>query len=76
MNAGQVYNFTMQFKQAKDYPVDLYFLMDLSSSMRDDQEKLVSLGDELARTMRNITRYFKLGFGSFVDKNVVPFVKT
>lgn len=69
---GQVYNFTMQFKQAKDYPVDLYFLMDLSRSMSDDKDQLEKLGDKLAYTMRNMTRFFRLGFGSFVDKNIKP----
>ncbi len=27
----------MQYVQAKDYPVDLYYLMDLSKSMEDDK---------------------------------------
>jgi len=62
----------MQFKQAKDYPVDLYFLMDLSRSMSDDKGQLERLGDQLAQTMSNMTRFFRLGFGSFVDKNVKP----
>lgn len=62
----------MQFKQAKDYPVDLYFLMDLSRSMSDDKDQLEKLGDKLAYTMRNMTRFFRLGFGSFVDKNIKP----
>ena len=47
--------------------------MDLSDSMRDDKDKLVSISSELAQTMKNITKYFALGFGSFVDKPVFPF---
>jgi protocadherin alpha len=39
--------FPITYKQAKDYPVDLYFLMDLSHSMADDKAKLASLGDLL-----------------------------
>lgn len=29
----------MQYAQAEDYPVDLYYLMDLSKSMEDDKVK-------------------------------------
>jgi hypothetical protein len=39
--------FDVKFKQAVDYPVDLYYLMDLSYSMKDDKEKLSQLGDLL-----------------------------
>ena len=46
---GQIKNISVQFRQAKDYPVDLYFLMDLSSSMWDDKENLERLGGELVR---------------------------
>lgn len=66
----------MSYKQAEDYPVDLYYLMDLSKSMEDDKEKLSKLGTLLAATMMNITSNFRLGFGSFVDKVVMPYVST
>uniref|UniRef100_A0A915EPY7 Integrin beta subunit VWA domain-containing protein n=1 Tax=Ditylenchus dipsaci TaxID=166011 RepID=A0A915EPY7_9BILA len=39
--------FDVTFRQAVDYPVDLYYLMDLSYSMKDDKEKLSQLGDML-----------------------------
>lgn len=64
------------YSQAEDYPVDLYYLMDLSSSMEDDKEKLSKLGDLLATTMIKITTNFRLGFGSFVDKVLMPFTST
>lgn len=66
----------MNYTQAEDYPVDLYYLMDLSKSMEDDKDKLSLLGDLLAESMRNITTNFRLGFGSFVDKVVMPYVST
>ena len=72
---GQVYNFSIQYSVAKDYPADLYYLMDVSNSMEDDKKNLVRLGQTLAQTMRNMTPNFQLGYGSFVDKNAVPFVK-
>lgn len=66
----------VKYSQAEDYPVDLYYLMDLSESMRDDKETLSQLGVELSREMRKITSNFRLGFGSFVEKKLMPFVST
>ncbi|GFO07717.1 integrin beta, partial [Plakobranchus ocellatus] len=64
------------FRQAENYPVDLYYLMDLSNSMEDDKDNLAELGTVIADRMSAITRNFRLGFGSFVDKVVSPFVST
>ena len=35
------------FRLAEDYPVDLYYVMDLSNSMKDDKDKLAELGMDL-----------------------------
>ena len=70
------YSIFVHFRQALDYPVDLYYLMDLSKSMEDDKAKLAELGNLLASKMRTITSDFRLGFGSFVDKVVMPYVST
>lgn len=64
------------FRQAENYPVDLYYLMDLSNSMEDDKTKLAELGNLIAERMSAITKNFRLGFGSFVDKVVMPYVST
>ncbi|XP_019623785.1 PREDICTED: integrin beta-1-A-like [Branchiostoma belcheri] len=64
----------MQVRQVKDYPVDLYYLMDLSKSMDNDLQNLKTLGVNLINKMRNITSNFRVGFGSFVDKTVAPYV--
>lgn len=68
------YTLKVQFRQAVDYPVDLYYLMDLSKSMEDDKAKLAELGNLLSSEMQRITSNFRLGFGSFVDKVVMPYV--
>ena len=65
-----------EYAQAEDYPVDLYYLMDLSKSMEDDKKKLSDLGELLVKSMTKITSNFCLGFGSFVDKVVMPYVNT
>lgn len=76
MSADEVHNLKLSYSQAEDYPVDLYYLMDLSKSMEDDKEKLSALGDKLSETMKRITSNFRLGFGSFVDKVLMPYVST
>jgi integrin beta 1 len=68
--------FNISYQLAEDYPVDLYFLMDLSNSMDVHKDKLSQLGHVLATSMRNITKNFRLGFGSFVEKETLPFVNT
>lgn len=56
--------------------MDLYYLMDLSLSMKDDLDNIRNLGTKLAEEMRQLTSNFRLGFGSFVDKNISPFSYT
>eukprot|EP00057_Strongylocentrotus_purpuratus_P012905 XP_011667379.1 PREDICTED: integrin beta-1-A [Strongylocentrotus purpuratus] len=69
-------NIKLYVRQAEDYPVDLYYAMDLSHSMKDDLENLKGLGTTLSEELNSITRDFRLGFGSFVDKTVLPYVST
>ena len=74
MRPNDPQKFTLTYRVANKYPVDLYYLMDLSYSMRDDKEKLGTLGDKIVREMNNLTNNFHIGFGSFVDKRSLPFV--
>ncbi|TKS67841.1 Integrin beta-5 [Collichthys lucidus] len=68
--------FGLQVRQVEDYPVDLYYLMDLSLSMKDDLHTIRNLGTKLAEEMGKLTSNFRLGFGTFVDKNMSPFSYT
>lgn len=76
LRPGEQTTFQLQVRQVEDYPVDLYYLMDLSLSMKDDLENIRSLGTKLAEEMRKLTSNFRLGFGSFVDKDISPFSYT
>merc|ERR1719192_3266380 len=76
LRINEAHDLDFYYEQAQDYPVDLYYLMDLSKSMEDDKEKLSALGDLLADAMSRLTSNFRLGFGSFVDKVVMPYVST
>ncbi|XP_059490612.1 integrin beta-PS-like [Neocloeon triangulifer] len=74
IRAGDAVTIPLSFRAARNYPLDVYYLMDLTYSMSDDKETLAGLGGDLANAMKNMTRNFRLGFGSFVDKPLMPFV--
>lgn len=58
---GEPQTFDLKFKRAEDYPIDLYYLMDLSFSMKDDLENVKNLGTDLMAEMQKITSDFKIG---------------
>ncbi|XP_077472896.1 integrin beta-2 [Stigmatopora argus] len=68
--------FSVSFKRIQGYPVDLYYLMDLSFSMRDDLENVKGLGQDLFKTLAKFTSHAQIGFGAFVDKTVLPYTNT
>lgn len=45
----------MSVKRAVGYPIDLYYLMDLSFSMKDDLEKIKTLGENILNTLEKFT---------------------
>lgn len=61
-------------KQVADYPVDLYYLMDMTNTMKDDLQKLYTLGNGLASALRDVTSNLRMGFGAFVDKPLSPYM--
>nr|XP_021575747.1 integrin beta-2 [Ictidomys tridecemlineatus] len=76
LRPGQAAVFNVTFRRAKGYPIDLYYLMDLSYSMLDDLINVKKLGGDLLQALNEITESGRIGFGSFVDKTVLPFVNT
>ncbi|XP_006638232.3 integrin beta-3a [Lepisosteus oculatus] len=66
--------FEVKVRQVEDYPVDLYYLMDLSFSMKDDLIRLRTLGNDLAIAMGKTTSNLQMGFGAFVDKPLSPYM--
>lgn len=53
---GLVYNISLQYKVVKDYPADLYYLMDVSQSMFYDKENLVRLTESLVESSKSINK--------------------
>uniref|UniRef100_A0A674A899 Integrin beta n=1 Tax=Salmo trutta TaxID=8032 RepID=A0A674A899_SALTR len=70
LRSGEPQSFNLKFKLAEDYPIDLYYLMDLSYSMKDHLENVKNLGTQLMLEMSKITSDFRIGFGSFVEKKL------
>ena len=73
MRNNSSWRIPIHFRQADDYPMDLYYLMDLSCTMKKFKTNLADVGKTLADKMKQTTKDFKIGFGSFVDKPVMPF---
>ncbi|KAM9365076.1 integrin beta-2 [Pholidichthys leucotaenia] len=76
LRPGLTQTFRVSFKRAEGYPVDLYYLMDLSYSMKDDLENVKGLGKALFAALNKITNDAQIGFGAFVDKTVLPYTNT
>ncbi|KFO26062.1 Integrin beta-8 [Fukomys damarensis] len=74
LRPGAEANFMMKIHPLKKYPVDLYYLVDVSASMHNNIEKLNSVGNDLSRKMALFSHDFRLGFGSYVDKTVSPYI--
>lgn len=53
--------FEVKFRRATGYPIDLYYLMDLSYSMLDDLENVKKLGGELLRALESTTPSRRIG---------------
>lgn len=56
--------FTLSFKRVEGYPVDLYYLMDLSYSMEDDLRNIKALGAKLFKSLKSITEQAQIGDSS------------
>ncbi|XP_076858565.1 integrin beta-2 [Brachyhypopomus gauderio] len=76
LRPGHPFTFEFKFRRAEGYPIDLYYLMDLSYSMEDDLKNVKNLGIQLLNKLKSITGHARIGFGSFVDKTLLPFTDT
>ncbi|XP_044284919.1 integrin beta-8 isoform X1 [Varanus komodoensis] len=74
LRPGSETSFLLKVHPLEKYPVDLYYLVDVSASMHKNIEKLNSAGFDLSQKMENISIDLRLGFGSYVDKTVSPYI--
>ncbi|KAI1902516.1 hypothetical protein AGOR_G00045560 [Albula goreensis] len=74
LQPGSEVSFLVQVRQLQVYPVDMYYLVDVSASMQDHLDRLRSVGVALSQRMRSHSSDFRVGFGSFVDKPMSPYI--
>ncbi|XP_046886999.1 integrin beta-1-like [Hypomesus transpacificus] len=63
LRPGEAWSFSLQVSPTSDQPMDVYYLLDLSPSMKDHLENILQLGTRLAQKMAHITKDLRLGFG-------------
>ena len=59
--------------QSKQYPLDLYFLLDFSFSMNETISNVANQGQSIISAIKEITKDLRIGIGSFTEKNLAPF---
>ncbi|XP_078051404.1 integrin beta-nu-like, partial [Augochlora pura] len=64
----------LHYRPAKNYPLDLYYLMDLTLTMKDDLDTLIELAQNISHTLKMFTNNYRFGFGSYADKPLMPVV--
>ncbi|XP_029022960.1 integrin beta-8 [Betta splendens] len=74
LRPGSEASFVVAVKQLERYPVDLYYLVDVSASMQEHLDQLKTVGVALSLRMMEYSSDLWLGFGSFVDKPVSPYI--
>nr|XP_018671881.1 G-protein coupled receptor 98-like isoform X2 [Ciona intestinalis] len=76
IRVGGNVNINFRIREPMVYPVDFYYLMDVSYSMLDDLKSVQTLAQQLVATLQELTQggtgSVKLGFGKFVDKVQSP----
>lgn len=61
LSPGEPQQLQVRFLRAEGYPVDLYYLMDLSYSMKDDLEFVRQLGHALLVRLQEVTQSVRIG---------------
>ncbi|TNN62341.1 Integrin beta-8 [Liparis tanakae] len=74
LRPGSEASVVVAVKQLERYPVDLYYLVDVSASMQENLNHLKTVGVALSLRMTEHSSDLWLGFGSFVDKPVSPYI--
>lgn len=70
---GEPQQLRVRFLRAEGYPVDLYYLMDLSYSMKDDLERVRQLGQDLLARLQEVTHSVRIGeLGLYLQKPLLP----
>ena len=73
---GDTIEFDVEFKVHETYPVDIYFLTDLSGSMKEYIETVEKQSNNIITNMKKVMGRdvkLRMGAGSFIEKPTTPF---
>lgn len=74
LRLGKPQTLSMTYKIARNLPLDLYFVLDFSTTMKTRLESLADLTNNLIGGLKEkFTSNIYIGFGSFLDKRAQPF---
>ena len=73
LRVGQPQTFTVSVRAADKFPLDLYMLMDMSASFKNDLITFKNIAPNIFSAVGNLTSRFQVGFGTFVDKVTAPY---
>ena len=66
-------NFQIKVSPPENYPVDIYMIVDNTQSMEPYLKIVKDMSIGLLEFIRNISTTSKFGFGTFVEKETIPF---
>lgn len=72
---GKPQNFTFKMQMSENFPLDIYFVIDVTSSMTPYKNNLAMVAEELGKNLANISKNYLVGIGTFVDKAFLPFTQ-
>lgn len=67
---------TYKYRVARNFPVDIYFLVDPSFTMRTLKDQLAALANDIATSIGGLTNDYRFGYGTSMDKVAIPFTHT
>ncbi|GBP33667.1 Integrin beta-3 [Eumeta japonica] len=70
---GVSVSFNISYTPIEDYPLDVYYLIDTSYTMKRYTKTLKQHSQLLQKLLSNFTNNVKLGIGSFVEKPAMPY---
>ena len=69
-----VQNVSIRVTPQQDFPLDLYILMDVSNTMSVFLQLAQDAAGDILSAVKGLTSDSRLGFGTFVEKRVRPFI--
>lgn len=70
---GRMVTFNLSYRPAKDYPLDVYYLIDNSYTMHEHTKKIAAEGKRIPKVLLVLSNNLLLGVGTFVEKPDLPY---